>query len=189
MAISPAPLTRPPLIRLTVLTASVAVIGLALTWCFFGMRSVMDIGGACASGGPYVPVQPCPAGADIMLSVAIPVLILTTFLATAVAVTLGAPTLILPMWVLLFGSLGWNFLEYAFPADGGVVVGWLVCGIVFEAMALPAAALLVVTGSKQLPGLEGTPAPRGGPWRWWMLYAVTGFAGYLLGAWSFRSWT
>jgi hypothetical protein len=188
VAISPAPLTRPPLIRLTVLVVSVALIGLALTWSYLGMRSIMDIGGACATGGPYVPVQPCPEGASVLLSVAIPLLILATFLATAVAVMLGAPTLILPMWVLLFGALGWNFLEYAFSTDGGVVVGWLVCGIVFEAMALPAAALLVVTGSTRVPGL-GVAQGGGGPWRWWMLYAVTGVAGYLLGAWSFRSWT
>lgn len=26
---------------------------------FLSMRAVMDIGGACASGGPYVPAQPC----------------------------------------------------------------------------------------------------------------------------------
>jgi hypothetical protein len=107
-----------------------------------------------------------------MLSVAIPVLLLATFAASGVAVTIKAPTLLLPMWVLLFGSLGWNFLEYAFKG-GGVEIGWLVCGIVFEAMALPAAALLVVTGGKG---------------RWWLLYVVTGAAGLVLGLWSFRSW-
>ena len=39
--------------------------------------------------------------------------------------------------VLLFGSLGWNFLEYAFAEDG-IVMGWLIPGIMFELMALPA---------------------------------------------------
>ena len=183
MAISPTRASRLPLVRLAVLVASVALVALTITWTFLGMRAVMDIGGACATGGPYVPVQPCPEGASVMLSVAIPVLLLATFAGTAVAVMVKAPTLLLPMWVLLFGSLGWNFLEYAFKGEG-VEISWLVCGIVFEAMALPAAALLFVTGSS-VPG-EGTMSNRG---RWWLLYAATGAAGLLAGLWSFQSWS
>ncbi len=159
--------------RAGILAAAVAVIGVMLTWTYLGMRAVMDIGGACATGGPYVPVQPCPQGASVMLSVAIPVLLLATFAATALAVMLNAPTLLIPMWVLLFGSLGWNFLEYAFAPDG-LVVGWLVCGIMFELMALPALLLI--------------GRPDGRALRWWLAYAVAGAAGLLIGLWSFRSW-
>jgi hypothetical protein len=184
VAISPTQTPRLPLVRLSVLVVSVALVALTITWTFLGMRAVMDIGGACATGGPYVPVQPCPQGASVMLSVAIPVLLLATFAGTIVAATIKAPTLLLPMWVLLFGSLGWNFLEYAFKATDGVEIGWLVCGIVFEAMALPAAALLVVTGSS-IPG-EGTTSRRG---RWWLLYVAVGVAGLMAGLWSFRSWS
>jgi hypothetical protein len=32
-----------------------------ITLVFLGMRAVMDIGGACADGGPYVSANPCPA--------------------------------------------------------------------------------------------------------------------------------
>jgi hypothetical protein len=163
---------------------SVALVALTITWTFLGMRAVMDIGGACATGGPYVPVQSCPQGASVMLSVAIPLLLLASFAGTIAAATIKAPTLLLPMWVLLFGSLGWNFLEYAFRATDGVEIGWLVCGIVFEAMALPAAALLVVAGSS-IPG-EDTTSRRG---RWWLLYAAAGAAGLMAGLWSFRSWS
>ena len=176
------------MVRISVLIVSVALVALTITWTYLGMRAVMDIGGACATGGPYVPVQPCPEGASVMLSVAIPVLLLATFAGTGVAVTMQAPTLLLPMWVLLFGSLGWNFLEYSFPAEGGVVWGWLVCGIMFEAMALPAAALIVVTGVRPLPGVAGAQSG-GGRWRWWLLYAAAGAAGLIVGLWSFRSWT
>ena len=44
--------------------ASVGVGGLALciTLVFLGMRAVMDVGGACADGGPYVSAQSCPDG-------------------------------------------------------------------------------------------------------------------------------
>ena len=188
MAISPAPARPLPLIRLTALVISVALIALTLVWTYLGMRAIMDIGGACATGGPYVPVQPCPEGESVMLSVAIPVLLLATFAATGVAVTLGAPTLLLPMWLLLFGSLGWNFLEYSFPADGGIVWGWLVCGVMFEAMALPALVLIVVAGRIPVPGGDGSTA-RGRRGQWWLLYAVAGAAGLWLGWWTFQSWT
>lgn len=185
MAISPAPVRPFPLIRLTILVVAVALIALAIAWTYLGMRAVMDIGGACASGGPYVPVQACPAGADVMMSVGIPVLLLSTFAASGVAITLGAPTLILPMWVALFGSLGWNFLEYAFKGDG-VVIGWLVCGVIFEAMALPALALLVATNRI---GLTMDKAPTDSRWRWWLFYAVASVAGLWVGVASFRAWT
>jgi hypothetical protein len=48
----------------------VAAFGLAacLTLIWLGMRAVMDIGGACAEGGPFVPVQPCPPGAPAALT-------------------------------------------------------------------------------------------------------------------------
>jgi hypothetical protein len=121
-----------------------------------------------------------------MMSVAIPVLLLATFAASGVAITLAAPTLILPMWVALFGSLGWNFLEYAFKGDGGVVVGWLVCGVMFEAMALPALAVLVATNRI---GLTMSKPPTGSRWRWWLLYAVAAAAGLWIGVTSFRPWT
>jgi hypothetical protein len=185
VAISPAPATRLPLIRIGMLMVSVALVLLTIAWTYLGMRAIMDIGGACADGGPYVSVQPCPDGASAMLSVAIPVLILATFAATAIAVTVGAPTLILPMWVLLFGSLGWNFLEYAFSSEG-VVIGWLVCGVVFELMALPALVLLVATAKVRIPGTSTGEAI--GIGTWWFLYALAGAGGALLGTWLFNAW-
>ena len=43
------------------------------------------------------------------------------------------------MWGVLFGSLGWNFLEFAFKG-ADIVWGWLVCGVLFWPMALPASS-------------------------------------------------
>ena len=54
---------------------------------------------------------------------------------------MSAPNLLLPMWFLLFASLGWNFLEYGI-FRGDVEVGWIVCGVVFELMALPVLFLI-----------------------------------------------
>lgn len=174
------------MIRRVVLFVSVTLMAIALTWSFLGMRAIMDIGGACASGGPYVPVQQCPEGATALLSGGIPLMVLSMLVASGVALSVGAPTLLLPMWALLFGSFGWNFLEYAFAPDDGVVVGWLIPGVMFELMAFPAVAWLIAGATGRLPSLGSRPTGVG---RWWLTYAVTGAVGAWLGWWTFESWT
>jgi hypothetical protein len=53
------------------------------------------------------------------------------------------------LWPALFLSLGWNFLQYAFDsptAGGGIVWGWLVCGVLFMLMGgLPILVMIPVT--------------------------------------------
>src|SRR6476469_1302714 len=85
---------------------SVLVLAVSLTWTFFAMRAVMNVGGSCADGGPYVSAQPCPAGAGL-IAIAIPVMIITAMAGSAAALSLSAPNLLIPMWGILFGSLGW----------------------------------------------------------------------------------
>src|SRR3712207_7813523 len=48
----------------------VGVAGMAacLTLVFLGMRAVMDVGGACADGGPFVIDTPCPDGVPLLLT-------------------------------------------------------------------------------------------------------------------------
>ena len=43
------------------------IVTAGLTVVFLSMRAVMDIGGYCASGGPYVIAQECPRGAAAMM--------------------------------------------------------------------------------------------------------------------------
>lgn len=167
-----------------VLVVSVLVLAVAVVWTFLGMRAVMDVGGSCAEGGPYQIAQPCPDGA-VLLSAAIPVMILSAMLWSAVALLVRAPTLLLPMWVALFGSLGWNFLEYAFTADDGLVWGWIVCGVVFEAMALPALVILVIGSRFTNISTRATDEPRAGQLSWWVGYLALAVAGVVAGAWTF----
>ena len=137
---------------------------LGLTVLFLGMRSVMDIGGSCGSGGPYVVAQPCPDNAWLL-----PVGIIGGLAMLAVyalsCFSDGGPRLAALAWPALFLSLGWNFLEYAFdpPGDaGGPVIGWLVCGVLFWVMGgLP---LLVVLrdGRALLWGPPPGAEPRSG---------------------------
>ena len=182
---TPAPTQGLPLVRIGGLVVSVALIGVALAWTYLGMRAIMDIGGACATGGPYVPVQPCPEGASTLLSVGIPLLLLATFAASGLALWIRAPTLLLLMWFLLFGSLGWNFLEYAFAEDD-IVMGWLIPGVMFELMALP--ALLLWFGSSWLREFV-TEQPASGSVRWKLVYVAVVAVGTWLGALSFNAWT
>ena len=48
---------------------AVGVAGLAmcLTLVFLAMRAVMDVGGFCAEGGPYVIETHCPEGVPLVL--------------------------------------------------------------------------------------------------------------------------
>jgi hypothetical protein len=171
--------------RIGVLVACVLVLGVSLTWAFFSMRAVMDVGGSCADGGPYVSAQPCPGGA-VLIAFAIPMMILAAMVGTAVALSVSAPNLLIPMWAVLFGSVGWNFLEFGFPADSGPVWGWVVCGVVFWAMAAPAVYVILLGLRRTLASPSGGTGPR--PARtWWVLYPVLGGLGIALGVLSFNA--
>lgn len=133
--------------------AALAALGYAggamcITLLFLGMRSVMDIGGVCAEGGPYVIAQSCPDAAPPSLMLGMFGLFLFGSIATAGGVKVGGIWAAAPFigWSALFGLLGWNFMEYGVFAvpGGGVELGWAICGIVFWLMAL--APLLAVLG-------------------------------------------
>jgi hypothetical protein len=179
--------TAVPTGRLAVLIVSVLLLGLTLTWSFLSMRAVMDVGGSCADGGPYVSAQPCPGGAGF-IGIAIPVMVLATFAGSFVAISLSAPNLLVPMWTILFGSLGWNFLEYGITDPGGTVAGWIVCGVVFELMALPGLVVIVVTRGAMWTSGNGASSKPTDSGLWWGIYLALGTIGAALGTWSFYSW-
>ena len=61
----------------------------------------------------------------------------------------NVPNFVGLLWPALVLSLGWNFLDYAFDppgTQGGVVWGWLICGIVFVLLGgLPLLVMLPAT--------------------------------------------
>jgi hypothetical protein len=177
---------RPAYRSIAVLLTCVLLVAVTLTWTYLGMRAVMDVGGTCAEGGPYVVAQPCPSGAWL-ISIAIPVLVSAAMLGSFVALRLGAPGLLVPMWAFLFGSLGWNFLEYGF-GDDGPVAGWIVCGVVFELMALPALGVMLAGARFPLAGLTRVATAERGPQAaWYIAYVVLGALGLAVGTWSFHA--
>jgi hypothetical protein len=167
---------RKPYGTLDIVLYAVGVAGLTmcLTLIWLGMRAVMDIGGFCAEGGPYVINTPCPEGVPLLLTGGIFGLFGFGGLMTWKGAALGGPFagLVALAWPALFLSLGWNFLEYAVnpPAGEGVVLGWLIPGVVFVLMgagplllALPIAQTGRAATARERVAGRVAPRPRPSP--------------------------
>ena len=180
---------RTPYVSVLVTFVCVLVVGMCLAWAFLSMRAVAGVGGSCASGGAYEIATPCPDG-SWLIALAIPLMLVAMFAGSGFGMSVGAPALLLPMWALLFTSLGWNFLEFAFKDGFGF--GFLVCGVMFWAMVAPAWWAMFVAlrdAVRRKPDPEQAPARTSvwsagslaGPLWWWGLYAVLGAGGAFLG--------
>ena len=151
----------------------VSSFGLAgsITLVWLGMRAVMDIGGACADGGPYVSAQSCPEGVPLLMMLGIFSLFGFGALGFWAGGQVGGPWISLPLlaWPGLFLSLGWNFLEYGVspPEDFGTgpELGWLIPGVIFVLMggvplvvAWRARTILSSTGDATIASRLGLPS-------------------------------
>jgi hypothetical protein len=147
----------------------VAGLAMCLTLVWLSMRAVMDVGGFCAEGGPYVVETHCPEGVPLLLTTGIFGLFGFGGLMVWRGQVIGGPYggLVALAWPALFISLGWNFLEYAVntPPGEGIVWGWLIPGVLFVLMgAGPLLAVLPIGHSGRAGAaralLAGTLAPR-----------------------------
>ncbi|HEX2296285.1 MAG TPA: SHOCT domain-containing protein [Actinomycetota bacterium] len=140
--------TRTPLevVRATLAVfVTLAGVSCGLTLLYLGMRAVMDIGGACASGGPFVPRVECPEGVPLLMIGGIWGGIVFVGLYLWTTSKHRVPTLVAFAWPALFLSLGWNFLDYGVdpPVGEGLVWGWLICAVLFALMGgLPLLAMV-----------------------------------------------
>ena len=117
------------------LTLGTAIFIFCLTALYESMRAVMDVGGACASGGAYEIRQACPKGVGWVIPVSIFGMFAAGIFTFLGVFDEGGPRPYVFAWSALFLALGWNFLDYGFDAPGGgTSAGWLVCGFVFVAM-------------------------------------------------------
>jgi putative oligomerization/nucleic acid binding protein len=127
------PSTRTVLLYLT----GIAGLAFSIALMFIEMRAVLDVGGSCADGGPYVSSQACPQGTWLMF-----LAIFGGFgwgaLAFWAGQSIGGRYSVVPFlaWPALFCTLGFNFLQYgvAPPGGGGIELGFLIPGILFELM-------------------------------------------------------
>ena len=138
------------MVRATILIGlTLAGVACALTMVFLAMRSVMDVGGFCAEGGPFVIEQHCPQGVPGVMIGSLWGGIILAGVYVWQTFKNKVPSFAGLLWPALFLSLGWNFLAYAFDPPGtgsGVVWGWLVCGVLFVLMGgLPLLVMLPAT--------------------------------------------
>lgn len=139
-----------------------------LTMLFLSSRLLMDIGGSCASGGPYVVATPCPDAIGWIMPVSI-VGGLAAVGIYAVSLLPVGPRLIPLAWPALFLSLGWNFLDSSLEGPG-VEVAFLICAVVFAFMGgVPLFFMLNRDGLRMLfwgPSPKRAPTPPKGGVRW-----------------------
>jgi hypothetical protein len=120
------------------LFVGIAGVAGAITLLFHVMSSVMEVGGSCGSGGPYVIRTECPGGVVPSAMLSIFGGLIALGLALLAGSKLGAPSIVWLAWPALFGLLGANFLRYGIdpPIGSGPEYGLLVTGVVFELMAI-----------------------------------------------------
>jgi hypothetical protein len=139
---------------------SLAGVAAALTCLFLGMRSVMQIGGTCASGQtPFVIAHPCPKGTALFMIGGIWGGLVFAGIYAWETVKHHVPSFLGLLWPALFLSLGYNFLTFGIDPPGassGPVTGWLICAVLFFLMGgLPLLAALPALGRR----FTGTPEP------------------------------
>lgn len=122
-----------------------AAVTACLTVLFQCARAVMEIGGSCASGGPYVVARPCPEGIGWMTPVSIVLGLVSLGWMAGWNSGMPGPKLAMLGWPALFLSLGWAFWEFGLDPpgdDASTDAGFIVCGVIFVLMGgLPLLAL------------------------------------------------
>lgn len=145
--------------------AGVALGTCSITLLFLGMRAVMDVGGACADGGPYVSAQPCPTGVPLAMIGGM----FGLFGAAGLMVWFGsriapaAASIVALGWPALFIALGFNFLDYAFhppDSESAPIWGWLIPGVLFWLMGGAPLAIGIAAWREARAGRPGNRLSR-----------------------------
>lgn len=125
------------------------VLAFAVTVLYVGFMRVLEVGGYCAEGGPYVIETHCPPGTIA----AIPLSIFGLFIAAGLSFLaggLGTPAYAY-LWTILFGSLGTGFAIAAKKSPDGAV-GWIICAVMFILMAVSPLIVIVKTAPRSMLG-------------------------------------
>lgn len=124
-----------------------ALFSFSLTVLYLSMRAVMAIGGTCAEGGAYVIKTHCPGNTEFLA----PLSIFAMFGGASLyfsGLPKNSPNWSIFFWSALFFALGWNFLEFSVNSpQGGLNIGWLLCGVVFVIMG--GVPLFMIKGDTQ----------------------------------------
>ena len=141
---------------------------------------LLDVGGFCAEGGPYVIRQECPSGVIPVLGGGIPLLFVFG-IAYAVALPTGWRFLLVWAWPILFLELAACFFISTFTAPGqSFAVAPFITGLVMAGIAfLPLIGMPVIPSPGRAAG-SGEPSPKGSLALQLALVIAGGIGGYLL---------
>lgn len=119
---------------------------MSFTLLFLSMRAVLDVGGFCAEGGPYVIQTTCPDNTGWLTPLSVYFGLASVGIGVFFARGLGA-SLLLAAWPILFIGLSVNFLQSGLGA-GGVDATGLLLGVMFLVMgAVPLVVWLRRSGN------------------------------------------
>ena len=128
-----------------------------ITLMFAALGSLMEVGGFCASGGPYVISVPCPDGIEWIMPLGFFSVMIGFFVYAGSRLKHG-PDWSIVSWAALFVSLGWGFLMDGLNPSGGEGLRWGSLGIaVFFALMGLAPILLIGEGAFVKPFVGQTP--------------------------------
>lgn len=145
--LEPEPLEPEPIKPLGAIIALLALAAVALLsgLILLAARAIINIGGYCAEGGPYVIAQQCPQGTATILGLGIPLMIGLIFV-YIVAKPSPWPTLIFWFWPIIFIGLGLAFIVGAFAAPNGLSIAGLLVGMMMIVFGI---VPVIITRSQQ----------------------------------------
>lgn len=162
------------LVSIGLLASLIALIAL-------GLLALLDVGGFCAEGGPYVIEQRCPTGVLPAVGLGVPLLFVVGF-----AYVLALPTSWKPLiglaWPVLFVALAVSFLISAFFLTDSFQVAPFVVGVMMAGIGIgPIFLIRSPEGGFNLypDRTEGVPAQTAaillgiafGAWLWFFVLA------------------
>jgi hypothetical protein len=169
-----------------VTATSVVLLAVFITWLLAGFQAVANVGGYCASGGPYAITTPCPENSTALILIGMFGSAFVALAGTVAALSVGAPNLVVPYWTFTLGGMSVQALVDGFTSDGGWVWGWIVGGALGLLLALPGAYLMTPWQRVyDREPLEDAPLSRGA---WWLVYLGLGAVGVALGLWTAANW-
>jgi hypothetical protein len=163
---------------------AVLLLALTITWFLAGAWAQMAVGPSCATGGPYVIVNPCPDHSTSLILGGMFLSVLIALAGTMVSLGAGAPNLVVPYWTFTLGGLSVQMVAQGI--DDGWVLGWVVGAGMFLLFAVP--GLYLMSPWQRLYDREpvkDAPLSRN---QWWLVYAFVAVLGALAGSWTANAW-
>lgn len=171
---------RPGIGRVVTTLVSIGCMAAILVMVPFAGMKLLDVGGFCAEGGPYVIRQECPEGVIPVLAGGLPLLFVFG-IAYTLALPAGWRFLLVWGWPILFLGLAAVFFISAFTApDQSFAVAPFITGIVMAGIGfLPLLGIQIVPSPRRAAG-SGDPSSGRSLALQLFSVAAGGIGGYLL---------